>query len=220
MGVYTFGAEKGGVGKSTLTENMAAVRATVGFRVAIADFDNQGTCSKWISRRDEDPTLPKIVVRRLPVEKRADVREFGKLIQELADNYDDVFIDVGGADTAVFRAALAVSDKIVVPLTPSPDDLDTVPDLADVVRGYQKKLDIRVVLNMASGQPIMLRDMKSGMLAFSDVLPLMPRTIGTRVAFKYAKVAGKGVGELSRKDGFDAEAANEIKDLYLGVFGK
>jgi chromosome partitioning protein len=220
MGVIVFGAEKGGVGKSTLTENSATVRAEVGYRVVIADFDNQGTCSKWISRRDEDPGLPKIDVRRLPAERRADVGAFAALIQELADSYDDVFIDVGGQDTAVFRASLAVADKIIVPLTPSPDDLDTVPDLADVVRRYHKPLDIRVVLNMTSGQPIMLRDMKAGLEGYKDVLPLMPKTIGTRVAFKYAKVSGKGVGELTAKDGYDPHAANEIKDLYLGVFGK
>jgi chromosome partitioning protein len=220
MAVVVFGAEKGGVGKSTLAENSAAVRAEVGYRVVIADFDNQGTCSKWISRRDEDPSLPKIAVRRLPVEKRADVGAFAALIQELADSYDDVFIDVGGQDTAVFRASLAIADRIIVPLTPSPDDLDTVPDLANVVRQFSKPLDIRVVLNMTSGQPIMLRDMKAGMEGFKDVLPLMPKTIGTRVAFKYAKVSGKGVGELKRKDGYDPDAANEIKDFYLGVFGK
>ncbi len=220
MGVYVFGAEKGGVGKSTLTENIAAVRAEVGYRVAIADFDNQGTCSKWISRRDEDASLAKIDVHRLQREKRSDVKAFGTLIQELSEKYDDVFIDVGGQDSPVFRASFAVADKIVVPLTPSPDDLDTVPDLADVVRQYHKKLDIRVVLNMTSGQPIMLRDMKAGMDTYKDILPLMPKTIGTRVAFKYAKTSGKGVGELTRKDGFDPEAANEIKDLYLGVFGK
>jgi len=220
MSVVVFGAEKGGVGKSTLTENCAAVRAELGYRVVIADFDNQGTCSKWVSRRDEDPSLPKIDVRRLAAEKRSDVGAFASLIQELADTYDDVFIDVGGQDSAVFRASLAVADKIIVPLTPSPDDLDTVPDLADVVRRFDKQFDIRVVLNMTSGQPIMLRDMKKGLSSYSDILPLMPKTIGTRVAFKYAKVSGKGVAELSAKDGYDANAANEIKDLYLGVFGK
>ncbi|MEX3764505.1 AAA family ATPase [Paraburkholderia phenoliruptrix] len=220
MSVVVFGAEKGGVGKSTLAENSAAVRAELGYRVVIADFDNQGTCSKWVSRRDEDPALSKIDVRRLAADKRSDVGAFAALIQELADTYDDVFIDVGGQDSAVFRASLAVADKIIVPLTPSPDDLDTVPDLADVVRRFDKPLDIRVVLNMTSGQPIMLRDMKKGLASYADILPLMPKTIGTRVAFKYAKVSGKGVAELSAKDGYDANAANEIKDLYLGVFGK
>ncbi|KDR25976.1 chromosome partitioning protein ParA [Caballeronia zhejiangensis] len=220
MSVCVIGAEKGGVGKSTLTENAAAIRAEVGYRVVIADFDNQGTCSKWISRREEHPDLAKIAVRRLRKEDRGNLRAFGELVQELVDSYDDVLIDVGGQDTGIFRAALAVADKVIVPLTPSPDDLDTVPDLADIVRRFDKPLDIRIVLNMTSGQPTMLKSMKKGLEGFSDVLPLMPKMIGTRVAFKYAKNKGQGVAELSKADGYDPHAANEMKDFYLGVFGK
>jgi chromosome partitioning protein len=220
MSVIMFGAEKGGVGKSTLTENVVAVRASLGYRVAIADFDNQGTCTKWHSRRVENPELPQITVKRLADPEQGNLHAFGNLVQELIDSYDDVFIDVGGKDTDIFRAALAVADKIIVPLTPSPDDLDTVPDLAEVVRRFNKQLDIKIVLNMTSGQPTMLKNMQAGLAGFADVLPMMPKTIGTRVAFKYAKIRGEGVAELSKKDGYDADAANEIKDLYLGVFGK
>jgi chromosome partitioning protein len=220
MGIYVFGAEKGGVGKSTLAENTAAIRAEVGYRVVIADFDNQGTCSKWVSRRDEHPDLAKVAVRRLKKEDRASLRAFGDLVQELVDNYDDVLIDVGGQDTGIFRAALTIADKVIVPLTPSPDDLDTVPDLAELVRRFGKPLDIRVVLNMTSGQPTMLRSMKTGLEGFADVLPTMPKMIGTRVAFKYAKNKGQGVAELTKADGYDPNAANEMKDFYLGVFGK
>jgi chromosome partitioning protein len=220
MSVIMIGAEKGGVGKSTLTENIVALRASLGYRVAIADFDAQGTCSKWHSRRVENPDLPQITVRRLNKEERGNIRAFGTLLQEMVDTYDDVFIDVGGKDNEIFRAGLAVADKIIVPLTPSPDDLDTVPDLADVVRKFNKQLDIKIVLNMTSGQPIMLKNMQTELAGFADILPTMSKTIGTRVAFKYAKITGRGVAELTRKEGFDAEAASEIKDLYLGVFGK
>lgn len=219
MSVTVFGAEKGGVGKSTLTQNMAAIRAELGYRVVIADFDNQGTCSKWVSRRDEHAALPKVSVRRLDDPKqRASIDSFGALIHELSSEYDDVFVDVGGSDSAVFRASLAVADKVIVPLKPSLDDLDTVPDLVDLTRKIDA-LDIRIVLNMAS-KPAILRWAQGVLEGFKDVLPTMPKVIGDRAAFIYAKNHGMGVGELSRADGYDATAAIEIKDLYLGVWGK
>jgi chromosome partitioning protein len=214
------GVEKGGAGKSTLTQNLASIRASLDYRVAVYDLDNQGTTSKWVARRQDDPDLKQIGIERLKEGKgEAHIREFGEQLQRLADTYTDVFIDVGGKDTELFRAALATADTIIAPLIPSPADLDTVPDLIDVLARFPKKLDIRVVLNQADPRKRMTKAMIDGMEKFKDELPMLPKLVGPRESFKLAMAQGKGVCELTGRD-FDGTAANEMKDLYLEVFGK
>jgi chromosome partitioning protein len=220
VAIVVVGVEKGGAGKSTLTQNLAAIRASLEYKVAVFDLDHQGTTSKWALRRRDDPTLPGVHLERLKEGTGAQhIQDFGTQLQALADNYDDVFIDVGGKDTEIFRAALATADIILAPLIPSPADLDTVPDLADVIAKFKKKLDIRVVLNKADPRKRMTKAMLDGMKEFKDVLPLLPKHLGDRESFKLAMAQGKGVCELAGRD-FDGTAANEAKDLYLGVFGK
>jgi chromosome partitioning protein len=190
------------------------------YRVVVYDLDNQGTSTKWVARRQDDPGLPQVAVERLKEGKgEAHIKEFGQQLQRLADTYADVFIDVGGKDTELFRAALATADTIIAPLIPSPADLDTVPDLVDVLGRFEKRLDIRVVLNQADPRKRMTKAMITGMQEYKDDLPMLPKLIGYRESFKLAMAQGKGVCELTGRD-FDGTAANEMKDLYLGVFGK
>jgi chromosome partitioning protein len=216
MSLIMVGVEKGGVGKSTLTQNMAAIRASLERRVAIFDIDNQATSTKWVVRRGENSDLPQIHAERMDPDD-ATVERFAETLARLAEEYDDVFIDVGGKDTGIFRAALVAADKIVVPLIPSIADLDTVPDLADVLGKFTKRVDIRVVLNQADPKKRMTRAMISEMVAFKETLPLMSKMVANRETYKFATAQGKGVAELTGSF-WDAKAANEMKDLYLGVF--
>ncbi|MFW6855428.1 division plane positioning ATPase MipZ [Burkholderia gladioli] len=220
MSLVMVGVEKGGAGKSTLTQNLASIRASLNFRVAVFDLDEQGTTSKWHSRRAEDQTLPQLHLERLKKGAGAQhIQDFGAQLSALADKYDDVFIDVGGKDTDIFRAALATVDTIIAPLLPSPADLDTVPDLVEVISKFKKKLDIRVVLNKADPRKRMTKAMIEGMEQFKDTLPLLPKLVRDRESFKVAMAQGRGVHELTGRD-WDADAASEMKDLYLGVFGR
>jgi chromosome partitioning protein len=209
------------------------VRASLGHSVAILDLDGrrdgdgyvgQATSAKWVSRRNEDQALPAVGIEMLaPRNGEDNAAALKRQLPALAERYTDIFIDVGGKDTDLLRLAFAASDRAVVPLVPSPADLDTVPDFADVVEAIHEargeRRPVQVILNMSSGSPRMLKEMLEELLPFEVALPVMTKRIGTRVAFKRAMSEGKGVHELTGRD-FDAAAANEIKDLYLEVFGK
>jgi hypothetical protein len=52
---------------------------------------------------------------------------------------------------------------------------------------------------------------------YADRLPLMSHMVAPRESYKFANAQGRGVGELSGSE-WDASAANEMKDLYLGTF--
>lgn len=218
MAVIMVGTEKGGVGKSTFTQNMSAIRASLDRKVAVFDLDGQGTTTKWNLRRQENLDLPQIHVERWPREQRLTQEKFADLLGRLIDEYDDVFIDVGGKDSDGFRWGLTVADKVIAPLIPSPADLDTVPDLHELLGSFNKKIDIRVVLNQADKRKRMTKSMLKQMAAFNDRLPVMKNLIASRESYKFALAQGKGVAELTG-EWWDSNAANEMKDLYLGTFG-
>ena len=44
---------KGGPGKSTLSQNLAAAAAREGYNVAVVDFDLQRSLAKWVVRRPD-----------------------------------------------------------------------------------------------------------------------------------------------------------------------
>jgi chromosome partitioning protein len=218
MAVIMVGTEKGGVGKSTFTQNLTALRASLNHRVAVFDLDGQNSTSKWAARRAEDPTLAQVHVERWEPRTPITKEEFGRILAHLIDTYDDVFIDVGGRDSDGFRWGLGIADKVIAPLVPSQMDLDTVPDLHALLGTYTKKIDLRLVLNLADKRKRFTKSMVQKLAPYNDRLPLMKHLVAPRESYKFANAQGRGVAELSGSD-WDSSAANEMKDLYLGTFG-
>lgn len=224
MSVTCVVAQKGGTGKSTFCQNLAAIRAALNYRCVILDLDGQETSQAWVEERSVLADVQRIEGRTLKHLLEADlVEEFGALLADAVDGYTDVFIDVGGKDTRLARAALAAGDAIVVPLKPSPADLRTVPALYAALESLTKTLgrgiNAQVVLNEADPRKRLTKVMIREMEQFSDLLPRCNTLVGSRESFKLAMAQGRGVCEMAGED-FDAKAAHEIKSVYLEVYGK
>lgn len=224
MSVTCVVAQKGGTGKSTFCQNLAAIRAALNYKCVILDLDGQETSQAWVEDRSVLADVERVEGRTLKHLLEADlVDEFRDLLAAAVDEYTDVFIDVGGKDTRLARAALAAGDVIVVPLKPSPADLKTVPGLYGVLETLTETLgrsiNAQVVLNEADPRKRLTKVMIEEMKSYAALLPRCRTLVGTRETFKLAMAQGRGVCEMIGED-FDAKAAHEMKSVYLEVYGK
>lgn len=104
---------KGGSGKSTLTFNLAIWLALAGERVKTFDLDPQATLSDVLEVRQEEAYEPQ-------VEGVTGLRGMK------AAAHDDALmglVDVGTADLASMKKAMAMAERILIPVTPSQADI-------------------------------------------------------------------------------------------------
>ncbi len=119
---------KGGSGRSTTATNFACIVAGQGADVLLVDADDQETAADFTAARKQDhPEAAKFTCTKLTG------RAVRTEVLELAPKYDHVIIDTGGRDTASQRAALSVSDVLVIPFAPRSFDIWTVNKVADLV---------------------------------------------------------------------------------------
>lgn len=134
MKIITVGQQKGGVGKSTLTANIAVALAQQGSRVIIVDADKQQTCVKWAGRRQLAGHDPAIVVAPLQAQEK-NGSDFIQTVRKLGEGgkFDICLIDVGGRDNRELRASLVVADVLLAPCLPSQADVESLGEFDDVV---------------------------------------------------------------------------------------
>lgn len=117
---------KGGVGKTTLSINVAACLVRSGHKVAVADSDPQSSCSNWFS--DDCP------FDVIEVNTEKGIYSIPKL---LAD-YDFVVIDGAATVSAISAAAAMVADVILIPVTASPLDFAACSAVLDIIEARSR----------------------------------------------------------------------------------
>ena len=205
--IITVGGIKGGSGKTTVATNLAILRATAGRDVLLIDADDQETASDFTVLRNErlsggaGYTSIKLANAAVRTETR-----------RLLDKYDDLIIDTGGRDTASQRAALSVSDLLLVPFVPRSFDvwtLEKVSTLVEEMRAANPGLSAWAFINRADPRGTDNAE-AAEIIRETSALALMPTPLGNRKAFGNAAAQGLAVTELRPQD---AKATAEITAL-------
>jgi chromosome partitioning protein len=200
------GNQKGGVGKSTLTVNLAAHWQSQGMTVVIVEADpSVFTVSRWSDDRAA-AGLPTI----LTMKKTGRVKE---ALTELDGKFDVVIVDLPGKDSPEMRSALLVADIVLIPTQPTQADIDATTDLRatlDQSAEYNEKLTIRVVLNRVPTHAwsTEAEDSRSVLLDYYAADEILDTVVHNRKSFSDTLSDGKSVIE-----GTDRKAAGEIIDL-------
>ncbi len=209
--ILTVGNIKGGVGKTTLAVNIAIARASEGRDVLLVDGDEQQTAITFTDLRTEQLAQPGYIAVSL---QGAALRT---QVRQLAPKYDDIIIDVGGRDTGSLRAALTISETLLVPVQPRSFDIWAVDQIAAMVKEaheINEKLRAVLVLNAADAQG---RDNEDAADALREIegMEYLPFMIGRRKAFPNAAAAGRGVLEYTPKD---PKAIEELTALINAMY--
>ena len=212
--IITVGNTKGGVGKTTLAVNLAIARALQGRDVWLVDGDRQGTAQTAISIRAEAGSQPGIACATYP-----DGPTLRAQVKQQAAKFDDIIIDAGGRDSSALRAALVLSDVLLVPFQPRSYDVWALNDIAilvDEARSVRDGLRAVAILNCADPGESSSDNLEAA-AAVGDVpqFEYLATPIRRRKAF--ANAAGAGLSVLEQKP-VDKKAAEELNALIAALF--
>jgi chromosome partitioning protein len=193
--VISFQNQKGGVGKTTLSVNIAHALLLSGFKVLVVDADPQGSVRDWTSVRDSRPTIH----RDLP---------------SMKEHYDHVIIDAPPRVSELARSAILASDVVVIPVQPSPYDVWAAKEIVALVLEasvYKEKIKSVFVINRKITNTAIGREVKEALQTYA--LPVLEAQICQRVLFAESAAVGKTVFEVSP----DSQAASEIELLKTEI---
>mgnify|MGYP003378869922 CR=1 FL=1 len=207
--IVTVAHTKGGVGKSTLAFSLAIDR---GGKIWLIDGDRQATCKMAMTLRNQAGRLPFIQCDNLP-----DGNVLHAQLSARRSQFDDVVIDAGGRDSSALRAALLLSDLVLIPFAPRSLDVWALGDMTAIIKEARKvnpALRAAAVLSCADPSG---KDNKDAVDALSDYpeLAYMDAPIVRRKSFANAMGMGLSVAELTPKD---TKATQELKRLVDIVF--
>lgn len=212
--IIVIASEKGGTGKTTISTNLAVMRAQNGADVLLIDADPQRSAFDFATVREEEKHQPTLTCSSIVG------RGIGSELRKLSTKFDDVFVDVGGRDSSTLRSSLLVADILVVPFLPSQYDtwgIERMDLLVGEVLELNENLRTLAFLNKIDTNPkVDLTEEASIFASEFQNLTYKPITIGYRVAFRRSVAEGLAVTELrARKDN---KAVFEINKLYEEVF--
>lgn len=148
--IITIGGIKGGTGKSTIAVNLACYLAEQKKKkVLLIDADDQATTTDFTNMRantKEDTGFTCVQLQQESVRTQ---------VTKLYENYDFVVIDTGGRDTTSQRAALTISNILILPFAPRSFDvwtLEQASDLIGQVAVINENLSALAFLNRADPQ--------------------------------------------------------------------
>ncbi|WP_052600191.1 AAA family ATPase [Aureispira sp. CCB-QB1] len=201
---------KGGVGKSTISQNLAVLFASKKYRVCIVDADESSVTVKWSGLRMEEEIKPTIQVVGM-----TDPKAIIGTIKQLYEDYDIIIIDSPPSYQPISAKIMLISHIILFPIKPTgKSELWTASDILERYQETQALKDdktiARFVVNDYDSRPSFHKSFVEVLKEIGEEynVPVMNTLIHHRTIFGEANSQGKGVIEENNE-----KASSEIKAL-------
>lgn len=198
MKVVAVVAQKGGVGKTTLTTELAVAAVQRGRKTLILDLDPQASAAVWgDGRAGQAPQVIGVQAPRLAV----------FLAEAARQGADLVLIDTAPNADSIALAAAKAADLVLIPAKPSPRDTEAISTTLRAVTDIAGKPHY-VILNETRPRGT-INQLAAEALRQAGV-KLCPVQIGDRTAFVSALLTNKTATEYQP----NSRAAAEIFALW------
>ena len=194
--IISIANQKGGVGKSTIAFNLGVALANSKHAVFVVDADPQSTISMWAkarTRHESNKINPNITFTETPWTPE----EILKLSQK--QNYEFVIIDCGPANNKAAKAALVVSNLTIIPISPSPLDINSARSTIELIeegasRGATKSKVYLLISKKIVGTNLAKEARDTCQML---KLPILKTEISQRIALCESAITGQSVLEYA-----------------------
>ena len=210
--IISFLNQKGGVGKTTLSINVAMELALKKLKILLIDADPQNSSLDWASIRKKDGMFTVVSITKPIIHKE---------VKKLVRDYDHIIIDGPPRIYDVAKSAIVSSDLVIMPVQPSPYDVWAASEVVNLIKEVSEPLegikDIkcsflinRKIVNTAVG-----RDVTQALEHYK--MDVFDGHICQRVAYVETAAEGSTVVENVDKDTL---ASREIRSLTAEILEK
>ena len=207
--IITVATMKGGSGKSTLASCLAVHWQLKGRRSVIIDADPQCTIARLADPREGRSAA-------FPSSKDASDDAY-RQAQRLVCDYDTVLIDTPGFRSKATLACLGITDFVLVPVKPSPFDVDRMLDTLNVlINGVSgRRPEFRCVLTQTTRDSVIAKHIRAELVEAG--FPVLESEMTNRVVYAEAALwgatptlCGQERGPAAREI---AAIANEVEQI-------
>jgi chromosome partitioning protein len=209
--IITIATMKGGSGKSTLASCLAVYWHLAGRRPTVIDADPQRSIARLAARER--------ALGGVPVVEDA-TADACKTARRLVSHSGRVIIDTPGFRSDATLACLAASDFVVVPVKPSPFDVDRMLDTLNILLkgGGGKVRQFRCLLAQTTRDSVIARHIRAELVEAG--FPVLNNEMTNRVIYAEAALWGATPTLLERAGAAArdiAAIANEIDFILTGM---
>jgi chromosome partitioning protein len=218
MHVLVCASRKGGGGKTVCARHLAVTALRDGYRVAIIDLDPMGGLTRWWRRRAEDglelvdltpDDLPRDTSDQRLTAVGAAATRLASAIPSLAKaGHQILIVDTPPAADRIVALSITSADLVLVPVRPSPDDLDAGGETVDLVTAAKKPMVF--VVNAATRKARLTSD---AAIALSQHGTVSPAVLHRADVYAASALDGRTVVEADPK----GKPAEDVAALWVYV---